>query len=131
MTKKNVRKTIVDTVLGKLMAAGSAANTDVGSTPPTTATNDSDSTKPPMLSRATTLSTTSSSAATARVVASTSTGTTEPPASQADAGPSDVPTVFVSNSAFRSLHETQVVALGGVSTRPRAGVCKHASALRG
>jgi CLIP-associating protein 1/2 len=101
MTKKNVRKTIVDAVLGKLMAAGSAANTDVGSPPPTSATNDSDSTKPPMLSRMTTLSTTSSTAATARAVASTSTGSTEPPAGQVDAAASDVPIVFVSNNAFR------------------------------
>ena len=104
MTKKNVRKTIVDIVLGKLMAAGSAATTDVGSPPPSTATNDSDSTKPPALSalkRTTTLSTTSpSSAATARAVASASTSA-GPPASQVSAVLSDIPTVFVSNSAFR------------------------------
>jgi len=104
MTKKNVRKTIVDTVLGKLMAAGPAVSTDAGSPPLSTATNDSDSTKPPVLSmlkRSATLSTTSSSSAgTARAIASTSTPTSERPAGQADSAPSDVPTVFVSTSAF-------------------------------
>ena len=130
MTKKNVRKTIVEAVLGKLMAAGS--NTDIGSPPLTSATNDSDFAKPPTLSaltRTTTLSTASSSSSvTARAVASASPATTEPPASQAL---SDVPIVFVSDSAFRCYQETQVFALGGISTRPRAGVCKHAPALRG
>ena len=125
MTKKNVRKTIVEAVIGKLMAAGS--NTDVGSPPSTTATNDSGFTKPPTLS--TTLSTASSSTSvTARTVASASPATTEPPASQAL---SDVPTVFVSDSTFLCHQETQIFALGGISTRPRAGVCKHAPAFRG
>lgn len=135
MTRKNVRKTIVDAVLGKLMAAGPASGTDVGSPPLSTATNDSDSPNPPMLStlkRSTTLPTASSSSAvTARATASASTPTSERPASQVDAGPSDVPTVFVSNSAFTRCQVTQAFALGGVSTRSRTGVCKHAPALRG
>ena len=122
MTKKNVRKTIVEAVIGKLMTAGS--NTDVGSPPSTTATNDSDFTKPPMLPTLSTAS--SSSSVTARAVAGASSAATEPPASQAL---SDVPTVFVSDSAFRCHQETHVFALGGISTRPRAGVCKHAPAL--
>lgn len=134
MTKKNVRKTIVDAVLGKLMAVGSAAVTDLGS-PPLSTTSDSDSTKPPALSalkRSTTLSTTSSSSAiTARVVASTSTPTSERPASQVDTSLSDVPTVFVSTSAFVRYQTTQVFASGGISTRPRTRVCKHAPTLRG
>lgn len=132
MTKKNVRKTIVDAVLGKLMVAGPVANADVGSPPPTAETNDSDFTKPPMLSRTTTLSVaSSSSAATARAVPSTPSATTEPPASQAGAALSDVPTVFVSDSALRCHRETHVFASGGISARPRAGVCKHAPTLRG
>ena len=102
MTKKNVRKTIVDAVLGKLMVAGPVANTDVGSPLPTTATSDSDFTKPPMLSRTTTVSvTSSSSAATAHAGVSAPSATTEPPASQMGAALSDVPTVFVSDSAFQ------------------------------
>ena len=133
MTKKNVRKTIVDAVIGKLMATGSAAGTDVGPPPPSSAISDSDPTKPPALStlkRSTTLSTTSSSSVvTARATASTSTPTSERSASQLDAAPSDIPTVFVSTIVFSRYQATQAFALGGVSTRPRTGVCKHAPTL--